>query len=58
MSLLFFTYSLAVFLMIFSYYLDSHTDKNGSTFTGMTMNAAFIALAMGLGINLLYMANP
>ena len=58
MSLLFFTYSLAVFLMIFSYYLDSHTDKNGSIFTGITMNAAFIALTMGLGINLLYVANP
>jgi len=58
MSLLFFTYSLAVFLMIFSYFLDSHTDKNGSVFTGMTMNAAFIALTMGLGINLLYAANP
>jgi len=58
MSLLFFTYSLAVFLMIFSYYLDSHTDKNGSIFTGLTMNAAFIALTIGLASHLLYLGNP
>jgi len=58
MNLLFFTYSLAVFLMIFSYYLDSHTDKNGSIFTGLTMNAAFIALAIGLASHLLYLGNP
>lgn len=54
MSLLVFSYILAIVLFIFSYYLDSRSDKTNSIFTGMTMTSAFIALFAALAANLLY----
>lgn len=58
MTLLFFTYLLAIFLFVFSYYLDSREEKGNSTFTGMTMNAAFVSLAFAVSSTLLYLGNP
>lgn len=54
MSLLFFSYLLAVFLFFFSYYLDSRAERIHSIFTSMAMTAAFIALFSGISANLLY----
>lgn len=57
MTLLFFTYLLAIFLFVFSYYLDSRAEKANSIFTGMTMNAAFVSLAVAVSSTLLYLGN-
>jgi serine phosphatase RsbU (regulator of sigma subunit) len=57
MSLIAFTYILSAFLFFFSYFLDSHADRNGANLTGLTMIAAFIALTIGVSANLLYVGN-
>lgn len=57
MSMLIFSYILAGFLFAFSYYLDSRTEDNTGSFTGMTMVSAFIALLAGLSANLIYTSN-
>ncbi len=54
MSLVIFSYILAVFLFIFSYYLDSRAEKTGTAFTGIAMTSAFIALFFALSASLIY----
>lgn len=57
MSLLIFSYLLAAFLFLFSFYLDSRSDKLSSDYTSMTMTAAFIALFAGLAAQFMYTGN-
>ena len=54
MSLLIFCYILAVFFFVFSYYLDSRSEKSNSLFTGMSMASAFTSLFAGLSASLVY----
>lgn len=57
MTLLIFSYVLAAFLFFFSYYLDSHGDKNTTLFTTITMSSAFVALFASVSAHLLYLDN-
>lgn len=57
MNLLVFSYGLAFFLFFFSYYLDSHSEKNNNVFTTISMTSAFVALFAAVSANLLYTGN-
>lgn len=57
MTLLIFSYVLAAFLFFFSYYLDSHGDKNTTLFTTISMSSAFVALFAAVSAHLLYLDN-
>jgi len=57
MTLLIFSYVLAAFLFFFSYYLDSHGDKDTTLFTTITMASAFVALFAAVSAHLLYLDN-
>ena len=57
MNLLVFCYGLALFLFIFSYYLDSHSEKSNNLFTTISMTSAFVALFAAVAANLLYTGN-
>lgn len=54
MTLLVFSYLLAVFLFVFSYYLDSRPDRDNTLFTSMTMTSAFFSLFVAIAVHLLY----
>lgn len=57
MGLLVFSYSLVLFLFIFSYYLDSRTDKTSGIYTNLTMILAFTTLFLSLATHLSVLGN-
>lgn len=57
MNLLIFNYALAAFLFLFSYYLDSHSEKENNIFTTVGMASSFTALFAAIAIHLAYTGN-
>lgn len=57
MSLLVFSYILAAFLFLFSYYLDSRTEKNHRVLSGLVMTSAIVQLFAGISTHLLFVGN-
>ncbi len=58
MNLLIFNYALAAFLFVFSYYLDSQSDKENNLFTTVGMGSSFSALFSAVAAHLAYTGNP
>ena len=58
MNLLIFNYALAAFLFIFSYYLDSRSEKENNIFTTIGMSSSFTALFSAVSAHLAYTGNP
>jgi len=57
MSLLVFSYILAAFLFLFSWYLDSRAEKNQGALSGIAMTSAFVQLFAGVATHLLFVGN-
>ncbi len=58
MNLLIFNYALAAFLFLFSYFLDSRSQKENNIFTTVGMASSFTALFAAVSAHLAYTGNP
>ena len=58
MNLLIFSYALAAFLFLFSFYLDSSSEKGQNLFTNVAMASSFTALFAGISVHLFFYGNP
>jgi len=57
MILLVFSYALSIFLFVYSYYADSKMGKLQTSYTSLTMTAAFASLFVTVAANLLYVGS-
>jgi len=57
MSLLVFSYILAAFLFVFSYFLDSRSERSQGALSGIAMTSAIVQLFAGLATHLLVSGN-
>lgn len=58
MNLLILNYVLPVFLFLFTYYIDAHTDKSSRLFTTVGMASSFTSLFAAFSAHLAYTSNP